>query len=283
MSVYKAIAVLPDRRVDTSAGRARRLTGRHHHTPSTTHHTGILLSRCNLQDGNSFSGLSVHIVVAEDLVVHAGRDGGLKTMEIQGILKLRISDPDYGYIKVQVDNTDSRPIQLQTHPNVDRELWRSCGQIGMKMSNKPFPHNTDVGVLKWRFQTNEEKHVPLSINCWPQENGAGSCDVNIEYNLENLEMELSEVVITIPLAPGAPPPVINECEGEHEYSRAHCALVWRIPVIDKTAPTAAMDFTARGVPDNFFPVRVSFNSTRMFCDIKGYLVILHSFRNLCGD
>ena len=45
---------------------------------------------------------SVHIVVTEDLVVHAGRDGGLKTMEIQGILKLRISDPDYGYIKVQV-------------------------------------------------------------------------------------------------------------------------------------------------------------------------------------
>ena len=44
----------------------------------------------------------MHIVVAEDLVVHAGRDGGLKTMEIQGILKLRISDPDYGYIKVQV-------------------------------------------------------------------------------------------------------------------------------------------------------------------------------------
>ncbi|XP_050690305.1 coatomer subunit delta-like [Eriocheir sinensis] len=210
----------------------------------------------------------VHIVMGEDLVVHAGRDGGLKTMEVQGILKLRISDSDYGFIKVQVDNTETRPVQLQTHPNVDRELWRSCGQIGMKMSNKPFPHNTDVGVLKWRFQTNDEKHVPLSINCWPQENGAGSCDVNIEYNLENLNLELSEVIITIPLAPGAPPPVINECEGEHEYNRAHCALVWRIPVIDKTAPTAAMDFTARGVPDNFFPVRVSFNSTRTFCDIK---------------
>lgn len=45
---------------------------------------------------------SVHIVMGEDLVVHAGRDGGLKTMEVQGILKLRISDPDYGFIKVQV-------------------------------------------------------------------------------------------------------------------------------------------------------------------------------------
>lgn len=49
---------------------------------------------------------SVHIVMAEDLVVHAGRDGGLKTMEVQGILKLRISDPDYGFIKVQVSVVD---------------------------------------------------------------------------------------------------------------------------------------------------------------------------------
>lgn len=61
-----------------------------------------------------------------------------------------------------MDNTDTRPIQLQTHPNVDRDLWRSCGQIGMKMSNKPFPPNTDVGVLKWRFQTTDESQVPLS-------------------------------------------------------------------------------------------------------------------------
>lgn len=106
------------------------------------------------------------------------------------------------------------------------------------------------------------------VNCWPQENGAGGCDVNIEYNLENKEMELNEVTITIPLASGAPPPVVNECEGEHEYDRGHCALVWRIPVIDKTAPSASMDFTARGVPDNFFPVRVSFTSTRLYCDLK---------------
>ncbi|XP_037784927.1 coatomer subunit delta-like [Penaeus monodon] len=210
----------------------------------------------------------VHIVMAEDLVVRAGRDGGLQTMEVQGILKLRITDSDHGFIKVQVDNTDSRPIQLQTHPNVDRDLWRSCGQIGMKMSNKPFPANTDVGVLKWRFQTTDESQVPLSINCWPQENGAGGCDVNIEYTLENTEMELNEVTITIPLASGAPPPVINDCEGEHEYDRAHCSLVWRIPVIDKTSPTAAMDFTARGVPDNFFPVRVSFHSSRIYCNLK---------------
>ncbi|XP_076064559.1 coatomer subunit delta [Oratosquilla oratoria] len=210
----------------------------------------------------------VHVVLSEDIVVRAGRDGGLHNMEVQGILKLRISDPEHGMIRIQVENQDTRPIQLQTHPNVDRELWRSCSQIGMKMANKPFPPNTDVGVLKWRFQTSDDTFIPISINCWPQENGAGGCDVNIEYTLENTDMELTDVTITIPLASGAPPPIINDCEGEHEYDRVHCALIWRIPVIDQNASSAAMDFTARGNPDNFFPVRVNFSSTKSYCNLK---------------
>ncbi|KAK3851350.1 hypothetical protein Pcinc_041996 [Petrolisthes cinctipes] len=185
----------------------------------------------------------IHIVMSEEIVLHAGRDGGLQNMEIQGILKLRITDSDSGFIKIQVENTDTRPIQIQTHPNVDRELWKTKGQIGMKMNNKPFPHNTDVGVLKWRFHTVEDSFVPLSINCWPQDNGSGGCDVNIEYNLENITMELNEVVITIPLALGSPSPLINECEG-------------------------TLDFTTRGIPDNFFPVCVSFTSSLPYCGLK---------------
>ncbi|KAK3851348.1 hypothetical protein Pcinc_041995 [Petrolisthes cinctipes] len=214
----------------------------------------------------------IHIVMSEEIVLHAGRDGGLQNMEIQGILKLRITDSDSGFIKIQVENTDTRPIQIQTHPNVDRELWKTKGQIGMKMNNKPFPHNTDVGVLKWRFHTVEDSFVPLSINCWPQDNGSGGCDVNIEYNLEtnvfmfncwpqdngsggcdvnieynleNITMELNEVVITIPLALGSPSPLINECEA-----------------------TGTLDFTARGIPDNFFPVCVSFTSSLPYCGLK---------------
>ncbi|KAK3851464.1 hypothetical protein Pcinc_041887 [Petrolisthes cinctipes] len=187
----------------------------------------------------------IHIVMSEEIVLHAGRDGGLQNMEIQGILKLRITDSDSGFIKIQVENTDTRPIQIQTHPNVDRELWKTKGQIGMKMNNKPFPHNTDVGVLKWRFHTVEDSYVPLSINCWPQDNGSGGCDVNIEYNLENITMELNEVVITIPLALGSPSPLINECEA-----------------------TGTLDFTARGIPDNFFPVCVSFTSSLPYCGLK---------------
>ena len=37
-----------------------------------------------------------------------------------------------------------------------------------------------------------------SVNCWPSESGNG-CDVNIEYELQEDNLELNDVVITIPL------------------------------------------------------------------------------------
>ena len=90
-------------------------------------------------------------------------------------------------------------IQTQTHPNIDKELLRSRSQIGLKNPAKPFPMNTDVGVLKWRFQTTDEDAIPLSINCWPSDNGQGGCDVNIEYELLQDCLELHDVVISIPI------------------------------------------------------------------------------------
>lgn len=36
------------------------------------------------------------------------------------------------------------------------------------------------------------------VNCWPSEND-GQCDVNIEYELQQEELELKDVTITIPV------------------------------------------------------------------------------------
>ena len=126
----------------------------------------------------------------------------------------------------QVDNRDSRGIQIQTHPNVDKELFRTKQHIALKNATKPFPLNTDVGVLKWRFQTQDESLIPLNsnaltsysceplynyivqtnlliffslVNCWPAENGRGGCDVNIEFELQDDRLELNDIVIVIPL------------------------------------------------------------------------------------
>jgi hypothetical protein len=39
----------------------------------------------------------------------------------------------------------------------------------------------------------------LIVNCWPSPSGDGTCEVNIEWELENKELELQDVVISIPL------------------------------------------------------------------------------------
>ena len=39
----------------------------------------------------------------------------------------------------------------------------------------------------------------MLVNCWPTPSNAGTCDVNIEYELENEGVNLYDVVISIPL------------------------------------------------------------------------------------
>ena len=49
------------------------------------------------------------------------------------------------------------------------------------------------------LQTQDEANLPVSINCWPSDNGQGGCDVNIEYELEQEHLELNDVVVSIPI------------------------------------------------------------------------------------
>jgi hypothetical protein len=37
------------------------------------------------------------------------------------------------------------------------------------------------------------------VNCWPTPSNDGTCDVNIEYELENENVSLYDLVISIPL------------------------------------------------------------------------------------
>lgn len=56
---------------------------------------------------------------------------------------------------------------------------------------------SELGVLKWRFQSRDDSLVPLSINCWPSASGHDSY-VNIEYESQ-ATFDLQNVVIAIPL------------------------------------------------------------------------------------
>jgi len=94
--------------------------------------------------------------------VRLGRDGGVQQFENSGLLTLRITDEAYGRILLKLSPNHTQGLQLQTHPNVDKELFKSRTTIGLKNLGKPFPLNTDVGVLKWRFVSQDESAVPLT-------------------------------------------------------------------------------------------------------------------------
>ncbi|XP_032833020.2 coatomer subunit delta [Petromyzon marinus] len=209
---------------------------------------------------------SVHLRVEEKLSLVCGRDGGLQSMELLGMVTLRVADESHARIRIAVDNNDKKGAQLQTHPNVDKKLFTASSVIGLKNAEKSFPLNTDVGVLKWRLQTADESFVPLTINCWPSESGSG-CDVNIEYELQEEALELTDVVITIPLPAGAGVPVVGELDGEYSHDTRRGQLEWRLPLIDAKAKSGSLEFSCPGLPSDFFPLSVTFLSRKTYCDI----------------
>jgi len=105
---------------------------------------------------------SVHLRQEEKLEVRIGRDGGIQSFELHGIILLRVSNESVGRIRFNLENKDERGVQVQTHPNIDKELFKSSSVIGLKNPAKPFPLNTDVGVLKWRLQTQDDTALPLT-------------------------------------------------------------------------------------------------------------------------
>lgn len=211
---------------------------------------------------------SVHVALEEKIQLSVGRDGGLQALEVLGLLTLRVSEENVGRVRLELQNTTNKAIQLQTHPNIDKELFKTRSIIGLKNPAKPFPLNTGVGVLKWRFTSSDEADIPLSINCWPSDNGSGGCDVNIEFELENTELELQDVVMSIPIPHGVGAPNIAECDGEYTHDTRRGVLLWQHALIDSNNRSGSLEFSVGGNPDDFFPVNLSFNSSKTFSGIK---------------
>ena len=204
---------------------------------------------------------NVHIRLEEKILALLERDGAVTKFGVNGFVHLHVNSEDSTKIKIQLENNDTRGVQLQTHPNVDKKLWASSKIIGLKNPEKGFPIGQDVGVLKWRLSNQDEDSLPLTINCWPNDTGAGNCDVNIEYELQG-DLELQDVTIAIPCPSGCGAPVVGECDGSYAYDARKNILTWTLPVIDKSNSTGQLDFSMPSNPDDFFPVEVGFHSTK---------------------
>lgn len=110
-----------------------------------------------------------------------------------------------------------------------------------------------------------------TVNCWPSAD-AGTVTVNLEYELENTALSLHNVVISIPLPPGAEP-AISEPPAHGTYSiNPHTGhLDWAIDEVSEAAGTGSgsLEFECEGDDtDALFPVSVNFVSQRGMCGVE---------------
>jgi len=212
---------------------------------------------------------SIHITTTERLSLTLLQQGGLKSLELKGDLSLLISSATNARVRLALAplpsvaaELDSKELQFKYHPNLARtgggqSLER---EIKLKDPSRSWPVGQPLGVLRWRVATKDESFVPLSINCWPSPSGDGTCDVNIEYELENEKLELHNLVISIPLPDGAYPSVGSHTGSWSMDPDTH-ALAWTIPHVSASSDSRSgtMEFSVSGEdPAAFFPVQVNF-------------------------
>ena len=93
----------------------------------------------------------------------------LHTLQVKGSLTIHVTNPEFTKVLIHCD-TGEKTVPFQTHPNIDKKGFNQAGTIGLKNKDRGFPVGTDVGILKWRFQTTDEAHIPLAsallLQCW---------------------------------------------------------------------------------------------------------------------
>lgn len=203
---------------------------------------------------------SVHITIKENISLSLSREGGLESLELKGDMNLHVSDPSLSRIKLSLVPSPSAfgpELQFKQHPNVGKFSANKDRIIALKDPSREFPVNQSLSVLKWRYSGKDESYVPLSINCWPTLSNDGTCDVNIEYELENESVSLYDLVISIPLPAGSYP-VVASHTSEWQLNPSSHRLDWTIPLVNAEERSGSLEFSINGSEVNtFFPVHVS--------------------------
>ena len=213
------------------------------------------------------SGEPVQLAIRETISANLNKDGGLEHMDVKGEVSLRVLDPAFANLSIDVECGENDGFQFKTHPNINKQQYAQSNVLELKDPQRPFPVNSDLGVLKWRMQSKDEGALPLSINCWPSVSGDLTY-VNIEYELVQEHFVLSDVVITIPL-PTCDGIEVPQIDGEYKLDRRAESLEWRIDMIETSNNTGSLEFTApASAAETFFPVSVSFSSSVNFIDLS---------------
>lgn len=212
----------------------------------------------------------VTLTVEEKINVTLKRDGGVSNFDVQGTLSLQILNQEDAFIQVQIETSGNPAILFKTHPNMNKELFSNENILGLKDPNRPFPTGQGgdgVSLLRWRMQSTDESILPLTINCWPSVSGSETY-VNIEYETP-AQIDLQNVVISVPLPALREAPNVQQIDGEWRYDSRNSVLEWSVLLIDNSNRSGALEFVVPAAdPSVFFPISARFTSSRTFSDVK---------------
>ncbi|KAJ5682821.1 coatomer subunit delta [Penicillium macrosclerotiorum] len=207
----------------------------------------------------------VHVTVAETISATLTREGALKSFEVKGDLQLRITDPSFTKLRLDLQAVPTHGAQFRTHPNVDKALFTNDSVIQLKDTSKRFPANNSIGVLRWRVasSTDNAEILPITFTVWVNK-GSDSTTVTVEYELTGSD-SLRDVVVTIPY--GANEPAVSSFDAVYEVSGD--SLDWNLGAVDESNASGSFEFESTGDGDEneFFPMSVRFTKTKPFVDV----------------
>jgi len=210
------------------------------------------------------------IALEERYTVSMNREGGIDSCDLKGKLTLTANTeagatPSIAVNKATILAKCTSNWNFATHPKVDKKSYEQTGTIILK-GGKPLKLTSPVGVLKWSYSG--EDAAPLTINCWPDDEGTGSINVNLEFQLNRIDMTLTDVNILVPLGT-TDPPVIDEIDGQYKHDANTGMLCWHHDLIDSSNSSGSLEFSIGGSDaDAFFPVQVMFKSQSFLCPIE---------------
>lgn len=209
------------------------------------------------------------ISLEERYTVSMNREGGIDSCDLKGKLSITAhtevgASPSISVNKAAMLAKCTSNWNFATHPKVDKTSYENSGIIALK-GGKPLKLNSPVGVLKWSY--NGEDAAPLTINCWPDDEGTGTINVNLEFELNRPDMVLTDVNILVPLGT-TDPPLIDEIDGQYKHDPNTGMMCWHHDVIDSSHSSGSLEFSIPGDDaDAFFPVQVMFKSQSFLCPI----------------
>jgi hypothetical protein len=103
----------------------------------------------------------------------------------------------------------------------------------------------------------------IIVNCWPSPTGSGTCDVTVEFELQNSVLTLTDVNIIIPYSGQVTQPG-TAGTGSCFVNESNGTLNWSIPSITRDGVSSgilefSMDSEDVGV---LYPIQVHFSSNR---------------------